>query len=289
VNTGGVTHGARFVDGVTTIKLIPLAIFIIAGATAIHRGNFAQTVHPTTAGLGRALILAVFVLTGMEVPLSASGEVLEPARTIPRALAMAMVSVTLLYVAIQVVAQGILGPALALSTAPLSDAMARINPILRLVIVIGAALSMFGYIGSDLLGTPRVLFAFARDGMLPRALGRVHPRSHVPHIAILCYSALVMALALTGTFAELAVLATLTVAPIYIGGCAASWTLSRRGVALAGKPLNFRWLRGAMAVGIGSMLAMIALASRVEILGLVAISAASAIIYLLQTFSRTGF
>ena len=60
----------------------------------------------------------------MEIPLSASGEVKHPARTIPRALAMGMVSVTLLYVAIQIIAQGILGPALANSTEPLADAMA---------------------------------------------------------------------------------------------------------------------------------------------------------------------
>ena len=228
------------------------------------------------------ILPALIVLTGMEVPLSASGEVAEPARTIPRALAMAMISVTVLYISIQVVAQGILGSALAHSTVPLADAMARISPTLRFVIVGGAAISMFGYIGSDLLGTPRVVFAFARDGMLPRALGRVHPRSHVPHIAILCYSALVVGFALTGTFAELAVLATLTVAPIYIGGCAASWILARRGMALAGTPLNFRWLRAAMIVGIGSMLVMIALASRAEILGLVVVSGASALIYLVQ-------
>ncbi len=282
VNLGGVSRGARFVDAVTTVKLIPLAIFIIAGSGAIHRANFVQTVHPTSAGLGRALILALFAITGMEVPLSASGEVSEPARTIPRALAMAMFSVTLLYISIQVIAQGILGPALAVSTAPLSDAMARINPTLRFVIVAGAAISMFGYIGSDILGSPRMVFAFGRDGMLPRALGRVHPRSHVPHVAILCYSALVIGLALTGTFAELAVLATLTVAPIYIGACAAAWTLARRGVALAGAPLNFRWLRAAMVVGIGGMLMMIALASRAEIVGLVAVSAGSALIYMVQ-------
>jgi amino acid transporter len=160
--------------------------------------------------------------------------------------------------------------------------MARISPALRLVIVVGAAVSMFGYIGSDLLGSPRVLFAFARDGMMPRALGRLHPRSHAPHIAILCYSALVMGLALTGTFAELAVLSTLATAALYIGGCAAAWTLARRGVALAGAPLNFRWLRAAMIVGIGSMLVMIALASRAEILGLAVVSAASALIYMVQ-------
>jgi amino acid transporter len=142
---------------------------------------------------------------------------------------------------------------------------------------------MFAYISGDLLGSPRILFAFGRDGLLPKFLGRLHPRSHAPHLAIFCYAALAIAFAVTGTFAELAVLSTLAVSVLYIGGCAAAWKLARRGVALSGEPLNFRWLEIAATVGIGSMLAMIALASRVEIAGLVAMVAASALIYVVQT------
>ena len=78
-------------------------------------------------------------------------------------------------------------------------------------------------------------------------------------------------------------LSTLASAALYIGGCAAAWRLARRGVALAGPPLNFRWLGVALVTGIGSMLVFIALASRAEIMGLLAVVAASALIYLLQT------
>jgi APA family basic amino acid/polyamine antiporter len=282
VNIGGVARGARLVDLATMLKLIPLVIFLIAGARAVHRANFVQTVEPSTQGMGRALILALFVVTGMEVSLSASGEVAQPARTIPRALAMALVSVTLLYVAIQITAQGILGASLSHSTLPLADAMARISPALRALMLAGAALSMFGFISSDILGSPRILFAFARDGLLPRVLGRVHPRSHAPHIAILCYAALAMGLALTGTFAELAVLSTLATAALYIAGCAGAWRLARNGVAQAGTPLNFRWLGTAMVAGITSMLVLIALASRAEIIGLFAVVGVSAIVYRVQ-------
>jgi APA family basic amino acid/polyamine antiporter len=256
-----------------------LAIFLIAGAGAMHSANFAQTVAPSTAGFGRALILALFAFTGMEVSLSASGEIAQPSRTIPRALAISMLSVTLLYVAIQVIAQGLLGPALGISKTPLADGMARISPALRVVMLAGAGLSMFSWIGSDLLGSPRILFAFARDGSLPRALGKLHPRNHTPHVAILCYAALTIGLALTGTFAELAVLATLASAALYILACAASWRLVRRGVALAGPPLNFRWMGAAMTTGITSMLLLIALASRAEILGLVVLIGVAAVIY----------
>ncbi len=196
---------------------------------------------------------------------------------------MSIAFVTLLFIAVQVIAQGILGPVLARSTTPLADAMGRISPALRLLLLIGAALSMFGWISSDILGTPRMVFAFARDGMLPRALGRVHPTAHTPHIAIAYYAALAIGLALTGTFVELAVLATLGSAALYIGACAAAWKLARQEVAMAGAPLNFRWLTAAMLLGISGMLILIALASRVEILGLLVFMAVSAIIYLLQS------
>ncbi|MGH8174397.1 MAG: APC family permease, partial [Rhodanobacteraceae bacterium] len=206
--------------------------------------------------------------TGMEVALCASGEVRQPCHTIPRALTIAMVSVTLLYVAIQVIAQGILGAALATSTVPLADAMARISPMLQTLLLAGAAISMLGYLGSDVLATPRMLFAFSRDGMLPSVLGRVHPRTRVPHVAILSYATLAIVFALTGSFTELAVLATLAVTVPYIAGCAAAFQLARRGVAQSGPPLNFRGLGIAAVVGITSMGALIALASRTEILGL---------------------
>jgi amino acid transporter len=283
VNIGGVARGARLVSAATALKLTPLVIFVLVGAGAIHGSNFSPTAQPPDAqGFGRALILAVFALVGMETSLCASGEVVRPNRTIPRALAMAMLSTTILYVAIQVVAQGILGSALATSKAPLADAMAHIHPALRALMLAGTSLSMLGWLGSDILGSPRQLFAFARDGLLPSFLGRLHPRSHAPYMAILCYAAAAIALALTGTFAELVVLSTLAIAALYAAGCAASWVLARRGVALSGKPLNFRFLGAAAAIGIGGMLTLIALGSRQEIIGLAALIGLSILLYLVQ-------
>ena len=291
VNIRGVAHGARLVSVAAVVKLIPLAIFIVVGALAISGSNFDGVAPMAPENIGRALILALFTFTGMETALCASGEVAQPARTIPRALAIAMLSVTVLYVSIQIIAQGVLGPSLASSTVPLADAMGQVSPALRMLMLAGAAISMLGWLGSDILGTPRVLFAFARDGMMPRVLGRVHPRTRAPHVAILCYASLAILLALTGTFAELAVLSTLAVAVPYIAGCAAAWQLARRGVALAGPPLNFRGLGIAMVIGIGSMIGLVAMASRAEIIGLFAGIGIAAGIYLVQTraaIARSG-
>jgi APA family basic amino acid/polyamine antiporter len=282
--SGGVTRGTGLVGLMTILKLAPLVVFVLVGAWWIHGANFATPVKVSTQGMGRALILALFALAGMEASLSISGEVRQPASTIPRALVIALGSALALYIAIQVTAQGILGSSLAHSGAPLVDAMARLSPALRILMLIGTAVAMLGWLSSDLLSSPRVIFAFARDGLLPRPLGRLHPRTNVPHIAILCYAALAVALALTGTFAELAVLAMLATAPLYIAGCAAAWRLKRRGVAEAGTPLNFRWMGAAAVVGIGCMMALIAAASLAEILGLLAIVGVSAAICQGQTW-----
>jgi amino acid transporter len=288
VNIGGVARGAKLVNAATLVKLIPLGIFVVAGAIAVHAANFTPSGHSAPEGLDRALILAMFTFVGMETALCASGEIAQPARAIPRALMISITFIALLYVTIQVIAQGILGDSLAHSSVPLADAMARISPALRLLMLAGAAVSMFGWLGSDILGSPRIVFALARDGLLPGVLGRVHSRFQSPHLAIVFYCALAVGLALSGTFAELAVLSTLAIAPLYIAGCAAAWQLARRGVALAGEPLNFRWIGIAVVIGIASMLVLIGLASRAEIMGLVVILIVSGVIYLLQSRWRAA-
>src|SRR5581483_5196049 len=172
VNIAGAAQGARLASIATVLKLLPLAIFIVAGAFAWHGGGFVVTAPPTPQGFDRGILLALFALTGMEVTLSASGEVAQPARSIPRALALSISAVTVLYISIEAVAQGILGPALAQSTTPLADAMAQISPALRWMMLVAASVSMLGWLSSDFLGSPRMLFAFARDGLLFSILGR---------------------------------------------------------------------------------------------------------------------
>lgn len=203
VNVGGGTHGARLVTGAAALKLFPLLIFVMVGAVAVHPANFSTPPGWQPQALGRAVILAAFALMGMNASLCNSDEVTRPTRTIPLALAIALASVILLYIAIQLIVQGILGSALAHSTALPADAMDRVSLALRVLMLAGTAFAMFGNIASDILGTPHVLFAFAHDGLLPRTLGRVHPVSHTPHVAILSYAALAIALALRGSFAEL--------------------------------------------------------------------------------------
>jgi amino acid transporter len=256
----------------TVVKLVPLVVFVVAGLPLVHGSNLAPSASPSFGDVGRAVILGVFAFTGMEAPLSASGEVRDPGRSIPLALLVTMIVVTALYVAVQVVAQGVLGPALAGSATPLADAMSQVHPALRTLLLAGAAVSMFGWLGSDLMSSPRMLFALGRDGLLPRALGRLHPTTRAPYVAILWYALAAVVIALSGTFAELAVLATLGSAAIYMTGCLAVWRLGRGPLsetATAGKVST--WLGAAVILGVIGMGLTIALASAAEIGGLIAL------------------
>ena len=161
-----------------------------------------------------------------------SGEVRDSARTVPRAIALAMVGITALYIALQVVAQGILGSGLAQATvSPLADAAgASLGGWARSLLLAGATISMFGYLGGMTLSMPRMLFALARDGFLPRALAAVHPQHRAPQLAIVVQSAIALALATSGTFEKLAIFANVSALALYLGCALAAWQLARMGI-----------------------------------------------------------
>jgi len=283
VNLRGAGLAARVIAWGTVIKLVPLALFVIVGGVVVLSGGPNQAPPAgggaITGSFTEAVLLALFAFCGMETPLGASGEVSDPARTVPRATMLAMAFVLVFYIAIQVVAHGLLGDALAGSAEPLADGMARVSPTLGLLLLGGGALSRFIWIGSDIFGAPRVLFAFSRDRMLPKALGRVHPTYATPDVAILVHTVIAVALAATGTFVQLAILSTLATAGLYFLACAAALSLRRRGIATVGTPLAFRLLVPAAWAGMGSMIVVICIAKWAEIGGFIAVTAASVALY----------
>jgi amino acid transporter len=143
---------------------------------------------------------------------------------------------------IQLVAQGTLGgERLAQNTiAPLAESAALfLGNFGRLLLLVGATISSFGYLTSDILNTPRTLFAFGRDGVLPKALAHVHPRFRSPDVAIILYAAVAFALSLISTFEGLAVMANVAALLLYLLCSAAAWQLVRRDVRTDGAPFRF--------------------------------------------------
>src|SRR5207237_9291822 len=103
----------------------------------------------------------------------------------------------------------------------------------------GATISGIGFIASDILSSPRILFALSRDGILPRRLMHVLPRFHTPDVAIGIYTFLAFLLSLTSTFEGLAIMANVAALFLYAICCAAAWELMRRNVRTESNQLTF--------------------------------------------------
>jgi basic amino acid/polyamine antiporter, APA family len=238
-NARGVRGVTRFNAVATVAKLLPLLLLIVVGAFAMRGENLHGGAAPTGAAVSRASLLLIFAFLGVESALVPSGEVRDPSRTVPRAIFLAMGAVALLYVVIQVVAQGLLGAALASDPTPLASAApVAMGPAGRSLILIGSTVSMFGYVSGMTLAVPRMLFALARDGFLPAAFARIHPRRHTPHLAIAAQTAIVITVALFGNFEVLAVAANVTILLVYAVCCVAVMELHRRGVQGGGTPFK---------------------------------------------------
>ncbi len=285
VNIRGVRQGARLIEVATVAKLLPLAVFVLCGLFFMSSPNLAWPGMPKIADLGRMSILLVFAFSGVESALAPSGEVKDPSRTVPRAVGLAMVGITLLYVSVQLVAQGILGPDLARHPdAPLAAAAERaFGPAGGLLLLVGASISMFGYLSGMMLAMPRTLFAFARDGYLPRALAHVNPKTHVPTAAIIAHAVAVSALAVSGTFESLAILSNISALLLYLLCSAAAFELRRRDVREAGEPFR---IPGGAAVPVLSIIVILFLLSNATMVEMRSIGIALAIAIALYFFRR---
>ncbi len=230
VNVRGVAIGARVIEGAVVAKLLPLAVFLAVGVFFIQPSALAWPGWPPGDKLGETVLLLIFAFVGIEVALVPSGEVRDPRRTVPRAIYLALGLTTALYLAIQAVAQGVLGAEMAQQAqAPLAAASSRfLGEGGRLLVLVGGAVSMFGYMCGDMLSSPRSIYAFGRDGFLPRAVARVHPSFRTPYVAIGLHALLAAALAISSSFRYLALLSNVAVLVLYFLCCAAALRLVSR-------------------------------------------------------------
>ncbi|HEV7991457.1 MAG TPA: amino acid permease [Gemmatimonadaceae bacterium] len=238
-NARGVAKMTRFNALATVAKLLPLVLLVVVGLLRMNPSNLHSAATPTAASVSRASVLLIFAFLGVESALMPSGEIRDPARTVPRSIFLAMGVVAVLYVLIQIVAQGVLGSALAGDRTPLASAAgAMFGPAGRTMILVCSSLSMFVYLSGMTLALPRMLFAFGRDGFLPIMVASVHPTWRTPHVAIAVQCIVVAALALLANFEKLAVAANVTGLLVYGACCIAAAELQRRDVRTGGTPFE---------------------------------------------------
>lgn len=243
LNVRDVRGAVRVSEALTVTKLVPL-LLVAAAAPFIVTAPLLQAVTwPGVPALAHGSALLFFAFTGIESALCTGAEVVRPERTIPRGVAIGIAGIVALYAMLQLSTQAALGDGLATATTPVASAAGAIYGTWawRLVLA-GSAVAMLGWFPADLLATPRSLFALARDGLLPARLGAVHSVRRTPHVAVLTYAALACALALSGTFRWLAVVAGASSLLLYL-------------MAVLALPV-LRW-RAARAVPVGGTLLVV--------------------------------
>src|SRR5512146_1140043 len=256
VNYVGVNAGTQLSNVFTVAKLLPLLVFIAVGG--IYLVGRHQPVHLGIANTGSgswldAMLLMVFAYGGFEGALLPMGEAKDPRRDAPFALIVAVATCAEIYTLVQVVVMGVLANS-ASNDCPLATAaQVFMGEAGTAFISLGALLSIYGYLSSMILNTPRLTFALAEQGDFPQIFAAIHPRFRTPYFSILVFAVLLWALAFTGTFQWNVVLSAIARLFYYGIVCAALIVLRRRAPGEA----RFRLPAGTVLAGIGTALCLV--------------------------------
>ncbi len=221
--TAGVT---RLIIGIVLASLAAVVVAALLGGTA-SGDNLGSLTVGGARGVLEAAGLLFFAFAGYARIATLGEEVVDPARTIPRAIPTALGIALVVYGAVAVAALLAAGPsALAGSTAPLATS-ARAGSLewLAPAVRVGGAVATLGVLLSLVAGVSRTVFAMAADRELPRWLDVVHPRHKVPHRAEMAVATLVAALVLLCDLRSAIGFSSFTVLTYYAITNASAWTL----------------------------------------------------------------
>ncbi len=211
VNYVGVKHGSTLQALFTLGKVIAVGLMILAGLAFGHRAEPAAAALAAAAAapgdfgpveFSLALVAGLFAYGGWHLVTYNAEETVDARRTIPRALFVGVVVVTVCYIGLNWVYLYVLSlEAVAASTRVAADAAVALFGLGGGAVISGfVVFSTFGALSGIVLGGPRVYYAMAQDGLLFRWVGRVHPRYRTPHRAIGLQAIWSSVLVSTGTY-----------------------------------------------------------------------------------------
>jgi amino acid transporter len=231
VQTGALMTGATSAAKFAALALIAVAALVLGSRADASVTHFALGQAPVRAGLfGLAFISVLWAYDGFLDVSFLAGEVVNPARTLPRAIIGGTLAIIAIYLTTNAAYLYVL-PIEQVAKSPLiaADTMAALvgRTGARFVSIV-VAISTFGAVNSDLLGAPRIFYAAAEDGLFFKTLGRIHPTYRTPYISILFSAVLGIVFVLTGTFEQIADTFILAIWPFYGLAVAGLYRLRRR-------------------------------------------------------------
>jgi APA family basic amino acid/polyamine antiporter len=212
INFFGAKAGSTIQTAITAGKIAAVILIVVVGIT-VGSGlpnHFQYGTTPVDSPLSiqqflLAVVAGLFAFGGWHVVTYTAEETVEPEKTIPRALAIGILIVTLCYVALNAVYFYVLPvDRVMASTRVASDAATElIGPIGGYVIAGIVMFSVFGALTGSIMAAPRVYFAMAKDGLALKWMAVSHPKYRSPHRAIVLQGIWACVLVLTGTYREL--------------------------------------------------------------------------------------
>ncbi|MED1206057.1 APC family permease [Heyndrickxia acidicola] len=222
INYLGVSVSKLLNNVITIAKLVPLLLFVAVGIFFIHGNSFTPVLPHGTykhGAFGAAALLIFYAFTGFESLAVAAEDMKNPEKNIPKAIIMVIFICSLFYVLIQTVAEGTLGPKLAVSQAPLAQATQHfIGHAGATIILAGTLISIAGINIAASFITPRSAVALANDGLIPSFLAK-NSRFGTPAWAIFFTVLFALPLALSGSFAQLAAISVVSRFAQYLPTC----------------------------------------------------------------------
>lgn len=221
INIVGVRRAVRALDALTLLKGLPLIGLAVWGLIVAAAALPPPGAPPPLSEIEAAALLVLYAFVGFENSVVPAGETARPERTIPRALIATIAASAILYFLVQWAYVAVM-PAGSDPEAPLAAfAEILVGPVGALLLTATALASVAGNICGSMTSTPRVTFALAGQGSLPRWFGAVSPRFATPAYSILFMGLAGALLAVTGSFVWLAIVSTLARLIVYSASIAA--------------------------------------------------------------------
>ena len=207
INCFGVRSGTNTQTLLMLLKLAAIAMLIVAGGLlggSAPAARVAPAPAPLMAILA-AMTPVIFAYGGWQTASFMSGELKQPRRDLAIGLLAGVAGVIAVYLSVNYVCLRVLGPeGLAATTTPASTLMrAVMGERGATLIAAGIAVSTLGFLSQGMLTAPRVYYAMAEDGVFFRAVGKVHPKTRVPVLAIVLQGAVAIVIALSGTYEQI--------------------------------------------------------------------------------------